>query len=151
MTDFMTTRWILLLVFLALSAGPVAGQQATLLGTWQLVRHVSCLEANADSGSADQKLRDEMRSHSAASPMLVTFREKAKAQESFRILNTNRRSNSKKFHYRYNGELLLILDKKSQTITDTYLVEKLSADSLIVSNRNRPCDTRIFIKSSGRR
>jgi hypothetical protein len=44
--------------------------------------------------------------------------------------------------------MLLILDKKSQTISESYLVDKFTADSLIVSNASRPCDTKIFLKIS---
>jgi len=55
-------------------------------------------------------------------------------------------ANQKKFLYKFNGEMLLVLDKKSQTISDSYLVDKLTADSLILSNASRPCETKILLR-----
>ena len=55
-------------------------------------------------------------------------------------------ANQKKFYYKFNGEMLLILDKKTQTISDSYMVDKFSADSLVISDASRPCETMIFVK-----
>jgi hypothetical protein len=87
-----------------------------------------------------------MKSMAGATPQVITFKEKLAGEESTRILNRKKSANSKNFLYKFNGEMLLILDKKSQTITDSYLVDKFSADSLIISNASRPCETRILLR-----
>jgi hypothetical protein len=48
--------------------------------------------------------------------------------------------------YKYTGDALYILDKRSQTIIETFTIEQLSADSLIISNSARACETKVFVK-----
>ena len=93
-------------------------------------------------------MREDMQSRGSATPRVVNFKDNATGEESSRMLNTSKTANQKKFFYKFNGEMLLILDKKSQTISDSYIVDKHTADSLIVSNAARPCDTKIFLKIS---
>lgn len=127
---------------------PVVGQE--LVGTWQLVKQGTCLDETptADQDAELDNLRKEMESRTPVTPQIVEFKKNASGKESTRILNTDQTSNPKKFYYKFNGKMLLILDKRSQTISDSYTVDKFTADSLIVSNSARPCETRIFVKIS---
>jgi hypothetical protein len=128
---------------------PVSAQTGHLVGSWQLVKQTTCLDqAAGDSDDTSESLRDDMHSRSSATPQLVSFKANSSGEESTRILNSGKVANPKKFYYKLNGEMLLILDKKSQTITNSYRVEKFTADSLIVSNVSRPCETRVFVKIS---
>jgi len=121
-----------------------------IVGEWQLVKQSSCLEEQASGNTEDLKeLRKEMHAQASAGQQVVTFKSNASGEESTRILNSSKSANQKKFLYKFNGEMLLILDKKSQTISDSYLVDKFTADSLIISNASRPCETRIFVKKTG--
>jgi hypothetical protein len=134
-----------LMLFLQL---PVSAQPGSIVGTWQLVKEGNCLEETASNKDVGETLRKEMKSRSSAAPLVVNFKDNATGDESSRILNTSKAASQKKFLYKFNGEMLLILDKKSQTISDSYMVDKFTADSLIVSNSSRPCDTKIFLKIS---
>lgn len=118
-----------------------------IVGSWQLIKQSNCLQEQANS-SEDQlgDLRKEMHSRSSAAQQVVSFRSNSSGEENTRILNSGKVANPKKFYYKFNGEMLLILDKKSQTISDSYLIDKFTADSLIVSNASRPCETMIFVK-----
>ena len=131
---------------LILTSSVLASAQ-TIVGSWQLVKQTTCLEDNfrADADST-QMLIDEMKSMGAAAPQVVVFKEKMMGEESTRILTKRKAANSKTFMYRFDGENLVILDKKSKTITDNFMVEKFSADSLIVSTASRPCETRVFMR-----
>jgi hypothetical protein len=123
-----------------------AGAQS-ILGTWQLVKQTSCLEGEMTTdGDSAADLMETMKGMSGPSQQIVQFKEKSAGEESTRILNKKRSVNDKKFYYKFNGESLLILDKKSQTITDSYTVDRLDADSLILSNASRACETRVFVK-----
>lgn len=135
-----------LLSFILFSSGATA-QTGALSGTWQLVNQSSCLDdgASAEKDSS-QALREDMRSRSSATGQIITFKDNGSGEESTRILNSKKTANSKKFFYKFNGEMMLILDKKTQTISDSYMVDKFTADSLILSNAARPCETKIFIK-----
>jgi len=139
-------------LFAFITTAPLAvfGQARSILGNWQLVKQGNCMEETA-SGDQDENLenlREEMQTRTPATPQVVNFKKNSSGEESSRILNTRKSANQKKFFYKFNGNMLLILDKKSQTISDSYIVDKFTADSLIVSNSSRPCETRIFIKIS---
>ena len=125
----------------------IALQAQSIVGNWQLLKQTSCIEDNmtATTDSA-QLLIDEMKNMSSATPQVITFKEKMTGEESTRILSKKKAAYSKNFLYKFDGEMLLILDKKSQTITDNYTVDKFSADSLIISNASRPCETKIFVR-----
>jgi hypothetical protein len=133
-----------------LSSISVTVSAQSIIGSWQLVKQTTCLEGRltAQNDSA-QLLVEDMKSMSTTTPSVVTFKEKLTGEESTRILTRKKTSNNKSFIYKFDGELLMILDKKSQTITDNYLVEKFSADSLVLSNVSRPCETKILLRIKG--
>jgi hypothetical protein len=119
----------------------------SIIGSWQLVKQSTCIEElMATATDSTQKLIDDMKSRSSVTPQVVRFNEKQSGEETTRILNRRKGNNAKNFLYRFDGEMLMILDKKSRTITDNYMVDKFSTDSLVISNVSRPCETRIFLR-----
>ena len=138
------------LAFAILLPFTLSAQSGGIVGSWQLVKQGSCLEETptADQEQSLENLRRQMQSRTPVTAQVVNFKKNSTGNESSRILNTDKTSNPKKFYYKFNGKMLLILDKRSQTISDSYIVDKFTADSLIVSNSARPCETRIFIKIS---
>lgn len=135
-------------IFTVLSLGFSTMLQAqSIIGSWQLVRETNCVEEHitADNDYV-QNLTNDMKAMSSPTPQVVTFKEKAQGEESTRILTRKKPSNKKSFLYRFDGERLMILDKRSQTITENFTVEQFSADSLIVSSASRPCDTKVFVR-----
>jgi hypothetical protein len=121
-------------------------QAQSILGTWQLAKQTTCLTSELKMTGGQDSLLSEMRSRSGASAQIVKFKEKGAGEESVRILNKSKYADDKKFLYRFDGQALHILDKKSRTLIESYQVEKIAADSLILSNASRPCETKIFIK-----
>lgn len=121
-------------------------QAQSILGTWQLTKQTTCLTSEIKMTNAEDSLLTDMKSRSGASQQIVKFKEKGAGEESVRILNKSRFKDGKTFLYRFDGESLHILDKKSRTIIESYQVEKMGGDSLIVSSIARPCDTKIFLK-----
>ena len=121
-------------------------QTGNIVGNWRLVNQSSCVDETA---SEIEKSRSEIRRDTTEAPLagqVVTFKDNATGEEPMRILNSAKAANSRKFYYKFNGDMLLILDKKSQIISDSYMVDKFTADSLIISNTSRPCETMIFVK-----
>ncbi len=140
-------RILFLIGFIALLNISTSAQTESIVGSWQLVKQTTCLEqAGGDTEDTAESLRAEMHAQSSASPQLVSFKANSSGEESTRILNSRKVANPKKFYYKFDGDMLLILDKKSQTITNSYMVDKFTADSLIISNASRPCETRVFVK-----
>jgi hypothetical protein len=132
---------------LSLSCISFVASAQSILGTWQLAKQTTCIEDEMmTEDDSMQSVMDDMKGMSSASPQVVKFKEKGAGTESTRILNKRKPANKNNFLYKFDGEVLLILDKKSQTITETFTVDKISQDSLIISNASRECDTKIFLK-----
>ena len=121
----------------------------SLVGEWQLIKQSTCMEQKLPAVSdSTQDLINDMKSRSTATASTVTFKDNQSGEESTRILNSRKNGYSKNFLYKFDGESLMVLDKRSRTITDNFIVEKFSADSLILANASRPCETKIFLKIS---
>lgn len=125
-------------------AGVTACLAQSIVGKWQLMRQTSCVEEELSDDEAG--LVSEMKSRSSADIQVLQFRENNSAEESTKIISNKRSYNSKALLYKFTGDALYILDKRSKTIIEAFTVEKLSADSLIISNSARACETRVFVK-----
>lgn len=125
-------------------AGVTACLAQSIVGKWQLMRQTSCVEEELSDDEAG--LVSEMKSRSSADIQVLQFKENNSAEESTKIISNKRSYNSKALLYKFTGDALYILDKRSKTIIEAFTVEKLSADSLIISNSARACETRVFVK-----
>jgi hypothetical protein len=136
------------LMFILLTCGLGTSLQAqSIIGNWQLIKDSNCQEETMTAANdSAQELVNDMKSMSSPSAQVVSFKEKQAGEESTRILNRKRGTNNKNFLYRFDGESLMILDKRSRTITENFIVDKFSTDSLVISNASRPCETKIFVR-----
>jgi hypothetical protein len=142
--SIISSKLTLTIIFACIS---IFSQAQSILGTWQLIKQTTCLEDEMKTDNSTDAMVDQMKQMSpAALQQVIRFKEKGSGEESTRILTRRKTANSNKFLYKFNSESLLILDKKSQTITDRFIVEKISSDSLILSSASRPCETHIFLK-----
>jgi len=139
------------ILIIAFVSAPVcfAGAQS-LVGKWQLVKQTTCIEADLAADEADEETEDlvnEMKSRSSAgTTSVVQFKDNRSGEESTKILFKRKDYGSKNFLYKVDGSTLYILDKKSQTISESYVIEKLEGDNLILSNSSRACDTKVFVR-----
>jgi len=127
-------------------ASGVLAQSGNIVGNWRLINQSSCV---GEAGDQVPENKSEIRRDTSEAPLaghVVTFKDNATGEEPMRILNSAKAAGSKKFYYKFNGDMLLILDKRSQIISDSYMVDKFTTDSLIISNASRPCETMIFVK-----
>jgi Lipocalin-like domain len=137
------------LLTVLLSAFATCLYSQSIVGEWQLVKQSTCMEENMKPlADSTQQLVNDMKSRGSATASTITFKDNQAGEESTRILNSRKSGYSKNFLYKFDGEMLMVLDKRSRTITDNYIVEKFSTDSLILANASRPCETKIFLKIS---
>lgn len=138
-------KTIVCLILLAMLSLPATAQ--SILGKWQLLKETDCMDQEmSPSGDTEAELRARMRDTASPGPSVVTFKEKMQGEETTRLLTRRKPSGKTRFLYKFNGESLWILDKRSRTITESFVVEKLSADSLIIASSSRPCETRVFVR-----
>lgn len=139
----MTMKTLIFGLLLMTGAQFAIGQ--SLIGKWQLTKQTSCIESEIDSTDEEDLVAD-MKSHDSASPQVLQFKDAKSGEESTRIVSRRKDSNSKGFLYKFDGTNLHILDKRSRTISESYIVEKLDGESLILSNASRACDTKVFVR-----
>jgi hypothetical protein len=139
------TMKTLILGLLLMTIVHVAATAQTLIGKWQLTKQTSCIESEIDS-TDEEDLVNDMKSHDSASPQVIQFKDAKSGEESTRVLSRRKDTNSKAFLYKFDGTNLHILDKRSRTISESYIVEKLDGESLILSNASRACDTKVFVR-----
>jgi len=119
----------------------------SIVGRWQLVKESTCVEDELSTDDAEnEKLVNDMKSMSGASPQVLEFKDNNTGTESTKIISRKKTYNSKGFLYRYDGDGLYFLDKKSRTIIEGFTVEKIEGDSLIITNSTRVCETKIFVR-----
>ena len=136
-----------LILFSAFSLLVMGANAQSIIGSWQLVRQSSCVEDELGTGDADtEELITDMKGMSGTTPQVLILKEKNEGEENTKIITKKKSYNSKSFLYKFDGEFLYFLDKKSRTIIESFTVEKLATDSLIISNTSRACETRIFVR-----
>jgi hypothetical protein len=125
----------------------MVGSAQSIVGRWQLVKESTCVEDELSPGDAESEvLVNDMKSMSGATPQVLEFKDNNTGTESTKIISRKKTYNSKGFLYRYDGDGLYFLDKKSRTIIEGFTVEKIEADSLIITNSTRVCETKIFVR-----
>jgi hypothetical protein len=127
----------------------VPAQAQSLIGKWQLVKQTSCLDDDDDLNVDDlgmQEVVDDMKSRAGSSAQVLQLKDNNSGEESTRIISRKKTYNSRAFLYKYDGTSLHFLDKKSRTIIESFTVEKLEGDSLIISNVSRACETKVFVR-----
>ena len=135
-----------LILLLALTGCALLSHAQSIVGRWQLVKQSTCVEDEVPADDDTQALVDDMKSMAGAAPQILEFRDNNTGQESTKIISKKKSYNSKSFLYRYNENGLYFLDKRSKTIIEGFTVERLEADSLIISNSSRVCETKIFVR-----
>jgi hypothetical protein len=118
----------------------------SLIGKWQLTKQTSCIESEIESTDEEEDLVDDMKSRDSGGAQVIQFKDAKSGEESTRVLLRRKDTNSKAFLYKFDGTNLHILDKRSRTISESYIVEKLDGESLILSNASRACDTKVFVR-----
>ena len=136
------------ILILALASSIMVCHAQSIVGRWQLSKQSNCVEneLDQDEEASVKEMVEDMEGLSGAEPQILEFKDNNTGSENTKIINKNKSYNSKSFLYRYNEGSLYILDKKSRTIIDGFTVEKLTNDSLIISNVSRVCETKIFVR-----
>jgi hypothetical protein len=126
-----------------------SGYAQSLIGTWQLVKQTTCLSDELGGEDAEtEELVLDMQSQSSGTNSVIRFKDNSSGEENVRIIDSRKSSRLNTFLYKFDGNNLYLLDKKSKLLLGSYTVENFTADSLIFSNAARPCETRVFVKIS---
>ena len=122
-------------------------QAQSIVGRWQLVKHMTCMDDQLEiEDETTAQLLDDMSSMSSRTPQVIEFKENHTGEESLRIIDKRKATGKSPFLYKFDGETIYFLDKKSKTIKSAYSVDQLEADSLVLVNSPRSCDVKVFVR-----
>lgn len=142
-----TLRYFLMISLLITGTEKTFAQAISLVGSWQLVKQSTCVDDDLEPLSEEtEEVLQDMKAMSKPMTSVLMLKDNNTAEESTKIISRRKSYNSKSFLYRYNSKSLYFLDKRSKTIIEGYTVEKISADSLIITNSSRVCETKIFVR-----
>jgi predicted pyridoxine 5'-phosphate oxidase superfamily flavin-nucleotide-binding protein len=111
------------------------------------MKESTCIEDQLPNDTSDsQDLLQDMKAMNDKTPQVIKFTDHQSGEENTKILNTRKNVNTRHFLYKIDGTSLYILDKKSRTIAETYNIDSLQGDTLILSNLARPCETKVFVR-----
>jgi hypothetical protein len=137
----------IVIVFLLWCTGNTVGHAQSIIGNWQLIKQTSCLDDNIElNDDGVEEVLNDMKDMSKPTAHILKLKENNSGEETTRIISRRKSYNSKSFLYKFDGQSLYFLDKKSRTIIEGFTVEKFEGDSLIISNSTRACETKIFLR-----
>jgi hypothetical protein len=131
-------RLMNLFLMLAIVTG---GYGQSVSGTWQVVKESTCL--GNEMGAPDeteQELAAEMKTLSGPTPKTIQFNTDNSGEQNWKSVGKKKPVVKEKFLYKVADDVLYLLDKKSKLITDTYLIQALTTDSLVLVNTSRFCE-----------
>ncbi len=134
-------------IFALLVSQTVCAQ--TLVGKWQLMKQTSCIESELDNPNQAEdmdELMAELNSRKNRTADVIQFKSNYKGEQSTSILGKRKDVNDKNFIYNVTDKQLDIIDPKSKTIIQSYIIEEITVSEMVVADANRTCDKKYFKK-----
>jgi hypothetical protein len=131
-------RLMNLFLILAVVTG---GYCQSVVGTWQVVKESTCLSNEmGPSDETEEELSGQMKTLSGPTPKTIQFNTDNSGEQNWKSVGKKKPVVKEKFLYKVADDVLYLLDKKSRLITDTYLIQVLTADSMVLVNKSRSCE-----------
>jgi hypothetical protein len=135
------------LIMMLLLLASLCGYTQHITGMWQVSQQSNCMSGElGEVSETEEELLGEMASRSANTPKTFTFNNDGTGTENWRTYGKRKPSSKEKFLYRYTDGVLYLLDKKSRLITGTFIIEEITASSLIIINKDRTCERVEFVR-----
>jgi len=113
------------------------------------MKQTSCIESELDNPNQSEdmdELMAEMNSRKNRTADVIQFKTNYKGEQSTSILGKRKDVNDKNFVYNLTDKQLDILDPKSKTIIQSYIIEEITVTEMILADANRMCDKKYFKK-----
>lgn len=137
-----------LLMMVVVAAGSY-GQ--LVVGTWQAIKESSCLENELEPPTeTEEELSQQMATRSGATPKVIQFNSDNTGEHNWKSVGKKKAAVREKFLYKVADDALYLLDKKSRLIIDTYIIQVLTAESLVLVNKSRPCERMELVRVNQR-
>ena len=130
------------IVFLLLVINPLLLSFAqSLTGTWQVVKQTQCMDEQLGTPSeTEAELLEAMESMAGAPPKVLLLNADMTGEWNWKTSGKKKAAVKEKILYRVSDGYLYILDKKSRLITDIFIIEMQTAESLSMFRKDRSCE-----------
>jgi hypothetical protein len=116
-------------------------------GTWQQVDKKTCFQSNMKESDTEKELESAMRGTSASTvAQLIVFKKDGSGEEGIFSAGKKKAADKNSFKYKYSGQELVFLDKKSGIITYRFVVDELTETSLKIHDAVKDCESRAFTR-----
>lgn len=131
-------RVVGLLMMVVVAAG-CYGQ--SVVGYWQVAKESTCLgNEMAPSSETEEELSQQMAALAGPVPKVIQFNTDNTGEHNWKSIGKKKAAVREKFLYKVADDVVYLLDKKSRLITDTYMIQVLTAESLVLVNKSRSCE-----------
>jgi hypothetical protein len=122
-------------------------QAQSLVGRWQVTREENCLTSQlAPASETEQEMSAAMENRSGAVPKILKFNADNTAEQNWKQTGKGKSQDKEKFLYKTDGTMVYRLDKKSKLITDTWVIELLTENALVLYTKDRTCERWEFVR-----
>lgn len=131
---------------LALISGSLFSQ--SIQGTWQLTSNKTCFQAEMKESETEKELTSKMGSNSTSTvAKLITFNKDGSGKEGIFSAGKKKGAGMETFQYKFSGQELNFIDKKSGMITRRFVVDELTETSLKIHDAVKDCEIKTFTKA----
>ena len=138
-------KTLIVFVFTLISLGSYS---QSILGTWQMTDSKTCFQTNLKETETEKELEGMMGGNSASSvAKLIIFKKDGSGQEGIFSAGKKKGSDLNSFQYKFSGQELNFVDKKSGMITRRFVVDELTETSLKIHDAVKDCETKAFTRA----
>jgi hypothetical protein len=135
------------IISLALALISFTAFSQSIQGTWQMTDNKTCFQTNMKETETEKELEGMMGGNSASSvAKLIIFKKDGSGQEGIFSVGKKKGSDMNSFQYKFSGQELNFVDKKSGMITKRFIIDELTETSLKIHDAVKECETKSFTK-----
>ncbi len=118
-----------------------------LEGTLQLTEEKTCFQSEMKESDTEKELKDAMGASRSAIGKVLVFDSKDGVQESIKSQGKKKGTNVTNYKYQLAGNELQFVDKKSGLITQRYIIDELTFETMRLRNAQRECETKTYVRA----
>jgi len=119
-------------------------QAQGLIGTWQQTDEKTCFQSQFEESSTEKELSAAKGASRTGVAKIIKFDAKGNGEEGIFSTGKKKGSGMTAFKYSVKDRELQLLDKKSGIITQRFIIDDVSASTLVIHNAMRDCEVRTF-------
>jgi len=138
----MKTLFVLIFALIAMTS-----YSQSIQGTWQMTESKTCFQTNMKESETEKELAPMMGGNSTSTvAKLITFNKDGSGKEGIFSVGRKKGEEMESFRYKFSGQELNFVDKKSGMILHRFVVDELTETSLKIHDAVKECETKAFTR-----